>query len=147
MAEFHPASVHFPIAFLILWPVIDIIGLWRERIDVGRVALGVLTLAMLCTLISTVTGQAAFDQAIENGVKAAVLEPHTLNADLIPWLTLIVFLVRSAGVHKFGRNAHLAAVIMGVGLAGFVATVGNSGGNLVFEQGVGVLKQIEAPTP
>ena len=147
MAEFHPATVHFPIAFFLLWPILDSVGLYFERPDVGRVAAGVLVLALFCALLSTLSGQAAFDQAVESGTQVVLLERHTLDADLVPWLALVVLLVRSVGVHKFGKRALLIAIAMGVALAGFVIAVGLSGGDLVFLQRIGVASPLRAIVP
>ena len=111
--------------------------------DLCRTALGLLALALLCALLATLTGQAAFDAALAKGYDAKLLERHTLDADLVPWMVLVLFLIRVAGVQKFGRKAHLLSLFLGFGLSGFLVLVAHEGGELVYEHGVGV-KKIEA---
>lgn len=140
MAEYHPMTVHFPLVLLILWPVLDGLGLYLDKKDLCRAGLGILAFALVGALFATLTGQAAFDAALSNGYEAELLERHTLDADLIPWLVLILVLVRVAGVQKFGKKAHLLSLVLGVGLSGFLLSVANEGGELVYQHGVGVQK-------
>ena len=84
--------------------------------------------------------KAAYDVAIANGVAPAVLDQHASKADLVPWLLLVLAVLRVGGVRKLGRPAQIGAIAGGIALAIFVIVVGNSGGTLVFEHGVGVAK-------
>ena len=145
MAEYHPVSVHFPIVLLLLWPILDGLGLWLKKEDLCSVAVGLLLLALVSTLIATITGQAAFDRALAQGYDLALLEKHTLDADIMPWLVLVLALVRSVGVHRFGKRAHMIAVLMGFCVSGFLLSVAHEGGDLVYANGVGVQKgEVEA---
>ena len=145
MAEYHPVTVHFPIVLLLLWPILDGLGLWLKKEDLCYVATGLLALALVSALIATITGQAAFDLALAEGYDPALLEKHTLDADIVPWLVLVVALVRSAGVHKFGKKAHALAILMGFCVSGFLLSVAHEGGDLVYAHGVGVQKDEVEP--
>lgn len=140
MQSFHPMAVHLPIALVILWPLADGVGLITGRKDISVVGVAMLLLAIAAALLATVTGQAAYDVAIANGVAPAVLDQHASKADLVPWLLLVLAVLRVGGVRKLGRPAQIGAIAGGIALAIFVIVVGNSGGTLVFEHGVGVAK-------
>lgn len=130
--------VHFPIALVVLWPLLDMGGLFANRPDVSKAGVGVLLAALVFALAATLTGQAAYDVAVPAGHAPALLDSHASDADLVPWLLLAIVVLRLGGVRKFGRSAQIAAIVCGLVLALFVFQVGEAGGDLVFEHGVGV---------
>lgn len=138
MSTLHPLAVHLPIAVAMLWPLVDLVGLVLARPDVSRTAVGLLGLGVAGSLVATVTGQVAYDAAIARGFAPEVLDTHAGPADLVPWVLLLIGALRTFGVHKLGRMAHVAAVVAGLAVAGWVGFVGYSGGRLVYEHGVGV---------
>jgi uncharacterized membrane protein len=141
MATLHPMAVHLPIAIALLWPLIDLIGLLTKRPDLSRLAIGLLVLGLVSALLATVTGQAAYDAALELGRAPSLLDGHAQDADLVPWLMLLVLALRTGGAARFGRGAVVASVVAGLLLAGFVIAVGRSGGVLVYEHAVGVARE------
>lgn len=58
--EWHPATVHFPIAFLIGAVVLDLFAWWRGRADLARVATGLIAAGVVFGLFAVVTGLLAF---------------------------------------------------------------------------------------
>lgn len=133
----HPMVIHFPIALSLLWPVVDAIGLALARPDVSKVGAGLLALCVPAALVATVTGQSAYEAAIERGYTAEVLDRHADWAGLIPWALLLVLVVRVLGVRRAGRRAHLLAIMMGALVSGLVALSGYEGGQLSHGIGVG----------
>jgi uncharacterized membrane protein len=131
-------AVHFPIALVFLWPVIDAVGLLLKRADVSRVGLALLLLAVGVSLFATATGQAAFEAAIAKGVDAEVLNTHADDANLIPWALVLVAAVRFLGAQKLKAKGQIAGIVLGVLLWPLVIRTGDSGGRLVFEHAVGV---------
>ena len=138
MADFHPMTVHFPIVLLLLWPFIDGLSLKLQKQEWSQLATALLGLSLLTSLFATITGQAAFDQAIAAGYDSDLLERHTLDADLIPWLIIVLGLARFILPKKIGAKGRWAAVCLGLGLALFLVKVSYEGGNLVYKHGVGV---------
>jgi uncharacterized membrane protein len=138
LAELHPIAVHLPIALMMLWPVIDAVGLLLKRTDVSSVALALLVLGLVASLVATATGQAAFDAAIAKGADPKVLNTHADFANLVPWALLLLVAVRWAGVNKLKKKGHVAAIVLGLSMWPLVITVGHTGGKLVFEHAVGV---------
>ena len=142
MAELHPMSVHFPIVLLILWPLIEGLGLKLGKKEWSQLAVGVLGVSLLSALFATITGQAAFDEAIAAGYDSELLERHTLDADLIPWLIILLGIARFLLPKKIGRKGRWFAVSLGLGIALFLVKVSYEGGNLVYKYGVGVSKTL-----
>lgn len=138
MDALHPAAIHAPLTLLVLWPLVDGLGLWRKSPHLMRLGFGLLGLATILALVATATGQAAFDVAVAKGVDPGLLRTHTDDADLLPWLLLALCALRAWLPQKVGAKGHAAALVLGLGLAGFGLTVGRSGGALVYEHGVGV---------
>ena len=138
MESWHPMVVHLPIALILLWPVIDGLGLALGRSDLSALALGLLCATVLFSLFATATGQFAYDAAIENGVSRRLLDTHADSANLVPWLILALAAVRAWLPTKLGRAGHWTAVALGVAAGAFIIVVGASGGELVYEHGVGV---------
>jgi uncharacterized membrane protein len=138
LAELHPIAIHLPITLILLWPVIDAVGLLLKRTEVCSVALALLLLGVVVSLVATATGQAAFDAALAKGADPAVLNTHADDANLVPWLLLLVAAVRWAGAHKLKTKGHVAAIVFGVLMWPYVISVGNSGGKLVYEHAIGV---------
>jgi uncharacterized membrane protein len=138
MSELHPLTVHAPLALGVVWWVVDAVGVAWRRDDVSRVALGLLAAAFIGGLAATVTGQAAYDAAIAAGVSSEVLDVHAERADRVPWALLALLALRAWGPRRFGRGAAWAAIAGGAAVSALLVLVGHSGGELVFDHGVGV---------
>lgn len=138
METWHPFAVHLPIALVVLWPVLDVLGLLSKRPDLALGGVILLGASVPATLFATVTGQAAYDAAIAAGISPAVLETHVDRGELVPWIMLIVFVLRVLGPKKWGQGARWLALALGVLGIALVTAVGYSGGKLVYDEGVGV---------
>ena len=132
-------AVHLPIALILLWPAIDAIGLLSGRGDVCGLALGLLCFSVLVSLFATATGQFAYDAAAAEGYDRRLLDTHAAWANLVPWIMLALAGGRAWLPTKAGRAGHWAAVVLGLGAAAFIVIVGASGGDLVYDHGVGVV--------
>lgn len=138
MHALHPAVIHMPLVLVLLWPVIDGVGLKLQSPHLMRLGLVLLLLGALTSLMATVTGQAAFDEALVHGVDATLLRTHTSDADMMPWALLTLSALRAWVPTKFGIRGHAGVLVLGLLLWPFALGVGNSGGELVYEHGVGV---------
>ncbi len=130
-------AVHLPLAVILLWPVIDLAGLLFKRADVSKVALALLIFGLLVSLFATATGQAAFDAAVAKGADPELLSTHADNANLIPWLLLLCAAVRFGAGHKLKVKGQILGIVAGMLLWPLAIGVGNSGGKLVYEHGIG----------
>ncbi|MCK6545970.1 DUF2231 domain-containing protein [Myxococcota bacterium] len=146
MGTLHPFSVHFPIVLVILWPILDAIGLAKQRPDLSKAGLALLIAAALSSLVASVTGQSDFDSAVAAGVDPKVLETHADAANVVPWALFLVLFTRVVGVLKWGVKGHWLAITLGVLAVPLVLSVGKSGGELVRKHGIGV-ERVEARPP
>ncbi|MCB9654360.1 MAG: hypothetical protein H6729_09560 [Deltaproteobacteria bacterium] len=138
MGDVHPAVIHFPIVLILLWPIVDLIGLWSKSAALSRLAVGLLGMAVVASLVATVTGQAAMDEALVRGAARPLLRTHTALADVVPWALLALLAARAWGGAKFGRRGRIVAVVLGVLCWPGIWVVGRTGGTLVYSHGIGV---------
>lgn len=132
--EVHPATVHFPIAFLIGAVALDLFAWWRGRTDLARVATGLIAAGVVFGLIAVATGLLAFFT-----VRAHTQLAHGqmywhlgLNAAALGLFAVIFYVRRrvdglSAGVR-----------IAGIAAAALIAGGGFLGGQIVYRGGAGV---------
>ena len=138
MDSWHPMAVHLPIAMILLWPVIDALGLLLKRTDLCGLALGLLCTAAVVSLFATATGQFAYDAAVAEGFDRRLLDTHADYANLVPWLLLMLAAARAWLPGRLGRIGHGLTIALGAAAGAFIVVVGATGGDLVYEHGVGV---------
>lgn len=138
MTPVHPLVVHLPIALILLWPIVDGAGLLLRRPDVSGVGVALLIAAVAAALVATATGQAALDAATRAHVRPDLLATHADKANPLPWALIAVVAVRLLGSQRLGRRGQALAIAFGVAIWPWIFLVGQTGGALVFEHGVGV---------
>lgn len=134
----HAAAVHLPLALAAVWPVVDLVGLGLRSRGVSGTAVGLLLAALFSSFVATATGQAEYDAAYAAGYAVEVLDTHADIASLVPWALLAVTGIRLWAPTKIGRQGHLAGSLLGLALVILVVRVGQTGGELVYEHGVGL---------
>lgn len=139
--EWHPATVHFPIAFLLGAVALDLYAWWRARADLVRAATGLMAAGVLVGLVSATTGVVAFFT-----VPAHTDEAHTLmywhlglNAAALVLFGAVVLLRRRP--EPPGAGARVAGLVA----AAVLAAGGFLGGRIVYRGGAGVNPAILAP--
>jgi uncharacterized membrane protein len=142
----HPVAIHLPIALILLAPIVDALGLFTNSTHLSRLAVGFYVAIVVTALFATATGQAAFDVAVEGGVTGELLNTHADDANLVPWLSIVVVVVRFVAPQKLGRAGRFVALALGVALWPFIYLVGDSGGDLVYQHGIGVRPAAERTT-
>lgn len=139
--EAHPATVHFPIAFLFGAVALDLYAWRRGRADLMRVATGLMAAGVVMGVAAAVTGLVAFFT-----VRAHTGEAHTLMywhlglnvATLV--LFVAVFFARR-GAEFPGARARAAGLLATV----LLAAGAYLGGRIVYRGGAGVDPAILAP--
>jgi uncharacterized membrane protein len=137
----HPAVVHFPVVFVVLLPIVALIGLFLifRGGSARRSWIPVVALAAALTATSWVavqTGELEED-TVERVVAESAIDEHEERAELFFPLTLAGLLVVSTGLLN-GRPGQVmrgvfVAFALGLTYAGY--EVGHSGGELVYEHG------------
>lgn len=139
--EAHPATVHFPIAFLLGAVALDLCAWYRGRIDLAHAATWLIAAGTVSGLLAVATGLLAFFT-----VRAHTSTAHGqmswhlgLNAAAIVVFAAVFFLRRRpAGPGTVVRIAGLLA-------AALIAAGGFLGGQIVYRGGAGVDPAILIP--
>jgi uncharacterized membrane protein len=139
----HPAVVHFPIVFVVLFPLAAIAA-WiaiRRGTETRRAWLPVVALAVALAgsaWIATQTGEREEDVA-EAVVPESAIHAHEEAAELFLSMSVVTLLLTAAGLlgGGVGRVARPAATVCALALVVAGYRVGHSGGALVYEHGAG----------
>lgn len=139
--EAHPATVHFPIAFLIGAVALDLYAWGRGRGELAGAATGLMAAGVVLGLVALATGLLAFFT-----VSAHTAEAHDLmywhlglNTVAIVLFAAVFFLRRRPGGPGTGIR------IAGLLAAALIAAGGFLGGRIVYRGGAGVDPQILSP--
>lgn len=154
---FHPLVVHFPVALLLVAPLLILFGLvWRGRVQgLMAAALVLMALGTAGTYLAVASGEAAGEMADKSGAVASVIERHEALAErtrlLFTLLTVafaaLLFVPRLRG-RAVPPRVFAAATLVFLVLYGFgalsLANTAHQGGRLVHELGV---RAVMPPSP
>ena len=145
----HPLIVHFPIALLLVAPVLIVLGLFLSKQSRGLFigALVMMALGTIATYLAVATGQAAGELAERTPGVANVLEQHEQLAEtaraIFTALTIVfaaILFVPSIFKRGLGRKtvaiASVVFLVLYAGGALLLANVAHQGGLLVHQYGV-----------
>ena len=146
---FHPLSVHFPIALLLVGFVFKLISLKfkREVWELGGTIL--LLTGVLGVWIATYTGNLADGIVSRKICDPTILKDHQNMAYVTSWIFTAALAADSL---KYLRNSFLAGkrkilsflvALLMLGGSGFLIYVGHLGAELVYQQGAGVYMPAE----
>ncbi len=149
----HPLVVHFPVALLLVAPVLVLLGLVLEPKRGRGILVAALVLMVLGTVASWVavgTGEAAGRMAERTPAVSAILEQHQELAESVRLvftaLTAVfaaVLFVPALMRRQLGRAATTSLLVVFLGFyavgALLLANTAHNGGRLVHEQGVHAL--------
>jgi uncharacterized membrane protein len=139
--EAHPATVHFPIAFLIGGVALDLYAWWRGRADLARVATGLVAAGVLTGVAAGATGALAFFT-----VPAHTAEAHRLMYWHLGLMAGAVIVFLGIAVAR-RRDERPAVGVRVAGLSGVLVLLVGAylGGSIVYRGGAGVDPAILAP--
>ncbi len=132
-SDIHSKVVHFPIAFLMLYPVIELIFIFFRKDFFSKTAFLFLSVGVLGALFAVLSGNLVY-QHITNWTAEAkdIFFTHQLYANLTVWFYAILLAVRYFLFIKKKLNRTVIIIIFAVSLIGgyFVYQTGNYGGRL-----------------
>lgn len=139
--EVHPATVHFPIAFLVGAVALDLYAWWRGRADLARIATGLMAAGVLAGVVAAASGAVAFFT-----VPAHTAEAHRLMYWHLGIMAGAVTAFTAAALAR-RRNAPPPVRARAAGLFGVSVLLAGAylGGRLVYRGGAGVDPAILAP--
>lgn len=137
----HPALVHFPIALMVLLPVLALAGLVAIRRGYPArqswaVVVAFQGLLVLSAVVALKTGEEE-EERVEKVVAESVIGEHEEAAEAFLWTAALVLVVAAAGLLG-GTAGSLGRLVGGLGTLVVLALgvrLGSSGGELVYRHG------------
>jgi uncharacterized membrane protein len=140
LASIHPKVVHFPIALLTTYSLLEIIGIVFNKDFISKSSLLILCLGVFTAFLAVLTGnQASQDFNLWNNESKALLIEHQNYATYLLWgalaiCTLRIFLTVKK---KFSGRIKFIFILFAIAIVFLVYETGTLGGNLVNKYGVG----------
>ncbi|MEO8233094.1 MAG: DUF2231 domain-containing protein [Ignavibacteriota bacterium] len=133
LASIHPKVVHFPIAFLMLYPVMELLFIFTRKDFFSKAAFLFLTVGVIGALFAVLSGNQAFG-LVKNWTAEGkdIFNNHQTYANLTVWFYAILLVVRYFLFVKKKLNRMAIIIIFVLSLLGgyFVYQAGNYGGKL-----------------
>ncbi len=151
LSQLHPQIVHFPIALLIVYALLEIIGSIFKKDFFSKAAHLILFLGVLGAFAAVLTGNSAEDAAralskAGASIPLKAIAEHSDYANFVIWFFAGLLVLRTYFVLKkkfIGAIKYLFVILAIIGTF-FVYRTGYLGGKLVYKFGVGTeLKKME----
>ena len=140
LADIHPKVVHFPVALLITYSLLEIIGIAFNKEFISKSALLILCLGVVTAFFAVLTGnQAASEFDFWNEKSNALLNEHQTYATYLLWFSAIICGLRIFVVlkKKFTGIFKYIFILIALIMIIIVYQTGMHGGDLVKKFGVG----------
>lgn len=140
LAEIHPKVVHFPVALLATYSILEIVGIILKKDFISKSALLILCLGVATSLFAVLTGnQAANNFIYWTAESTAVMNNHQMFATYLLWFSVIVCTLRFYFVikKKFGNLIKFIFLVFSLIILFLVFQTGFYGGDLVKRFGIG----------
>jgi uncharacterized membrane protein len=140
LADIHPKVVHFPVALLITYSFLEIIGIAFNKEFISKTALLILCLGVVTAFFAVLTGnQAASEFDFWNEKSNALLNEHQTYATYLLWFSAIICGLRIFVVlkKKFTGIIKYIFILFALIMIFIVYQTGMHGGDLVKKFGVG----------
>ena len=140
LAEIHPKVVHFPVALLTTYSILEIIGIVFNKEFITKSALLILCLGVVTSLLAVLTGtQAAAEFVYWTDDSLALLNNHQTSATYLLWFSAIICGLRIFVVikKKFVGLIKYVFVALAIVILFIVFQTGSYGGDLVKKYGIG----------
>ncbi len=143
LSKLHPVTVHFPIAFFILFVVLEIINLFLNNYQLQFYSLILLLIGVLGGIGSVISGNLEF-QALQSNANITKLhlsniENHAQLATLTMWYFLSLLVFKAFLVIKKKNQSLLQYIFIIFALVGVYILYKTAllGGALVYKYGIG----------
>jgi uncharacterized membrane protein len=146
LEHIHPILVHFPIVFIIVLAVFDLVATARgatvsARTPAGNVSTGLAVLAGLSAVVTYLFGGMALDIAEAGGFSSDIAEMHEGLGETVAIVLAIWAIVRAVMWWRGTRVSRPAAYLfplVAIAGAALVVVTAYYGGELVYQLGVNV---------
>lgn len=144
----HPIVIHFPIALLLIAPVLVVLSLWRKshRGGYAEAALVLMLIGTAFSFVAVSTGKAAEEVVERNDKLEQALDAHADMAEAVPWVFLVLtaayaslispIFLRSAFAAGWNIRLHALFLLLYAAGGGWLGLAAHRGGLLVHQLGV-----------
>jgi uncharacterized membrane protein len=133
LASIHPKVIHFPIAFLMLYPLFELLFLFTRKEFFSKSAMLFLGIGVIGSFFAVLSGNQAFE-VVKNWSNEGknIFSSHQTFANLSVWYFTALLVVRYFLVIKKKLNRTTISVIFVLSFIGgyFIYQTGNYGGKL-----------------
>ncbi len=140
LGDIHPKVVHFPVALLTTYSLLEIVGIVFKKEFISKSALLILCLAVVTAFFAVLTGnQASTNFNFWTDESSALLGEHQSYATYLLWFAVLVCGIRIFVVLKkkfFGITKYLF-ILFALMILFLVYQTGIHGGDLVKKYGIG----------
>ncbi len=140
LADIHTKAVHFPIALLITYSLLEIIGLIFNKKLFTQTAFVVLITGIIAIFIAVLTGNQAFE-AYQHWDEASsnIFNSHQFYANITTWYFVFMVVLRTFLVVKKKFNGVIKYLFILFAVIGifFIYKTAEYGGELINKFGVG----------
>jgi len=140
LADIHPKVVHFPIALLTTYSLLEIVGIVFKKEFISKSALLILCLGVFTAFFAVLTGnQAASEFGFWNEKSNSLLNEHQTYATYLLWFSVIVcgFRIFVVLKKKFTGIINYIFILFALIIIFLVYETGMHGGDLVKKFGIG----------
>lgn len=144
LAGLHPKLIHFPIAFLYVYVLLEIVGVLSGKTFFQKSAHLFLFLGVLAAVIAVMSGNQAADIASKLKDKGAIvpldlISQHEDYATFTLWYFTGLLVLRTYVVIKKKFKGIILYIFILLALAGayLIYQTGEYGGRLVYDNGIG----------
>ncbi len=138
MANIHPLVVHFPIAFLLAFFVVDLIGTLIQKDNLRQLAGGLLYLGTISAAAAVVAGLVA-ESTVEHGENVhLIIERHEFFGISVLCLSIVLSIWRFFSKSVINGGANLLFLMLAAMLNVFIVLGADLGGLMVYKHGVAV---------
>jgi uncharacterized membrane protein len=140
LADIHTKVVHFPIALLATYSILEIIGIIFNKEFVSKSALLILCLGVVSAFFAVLTGnQAASSFNFWNQESRMLLNEHQTFATYLLWSAVVICALRIFFTvkKKFSGFVKYIFILFALAIIFLTYETGIHGGNLVKKYGIG----------
>jgi len=140
LAEIHTKVVHFPIALLTIYSLLEIVGIVFNKEFITKSSLLILCLGVISAFLAVLTGNQAYSVVtFWNDQSLVLLNEHQTFATYLLWGSVLICALRIFVTvkKKFNDPVKYIFVIFAFAIIFLVYETGIHGGNLVKKYGVG----------
>ena len=144
LAGMHPIVIHFPIAFLSLYVIVEIAAIVSNKEFLQKSAYFILVIGVVMTVAAVLTGNQAEEMAsrLQDGGNELIrnaIENHEEFATITLWFFTGVLFFRTFIIIKKSFKKRIRYFLIPLVLLGgyLIYQTGNYGGKLVYDYGVG----------